>query len=373
MKEMTSDELKLRLEAGDAVRILDIREAEEFDDWHIFNSVNVPMMEAISEGDYGAIDDRVKDFPTDQPVAVICRSGNTSRVAAARMEALGFDAANLLGGIHGWSAVWTEAKVTVEADWSLIQIRRNGKGCLSYIIASDGKAAVVDPCVDASVFTTIAKREKLTITDVIETHVHADHVSRARALCETTGASLRIGKNDRVEFEYNAIEDGQELTVGSVTVRAITTPGHTRESVCFNVGSKVLLSGDTVFTDAIGRPDLERGDAGAAEGAGLLYESLRKKILPFEDDMVICPGHTADPIGFDGVALCAPLSEVRTHIEPMVTADKADFVETVVGLLGPKPPNFQRVVSVNEGKMDLAWLDPLELEAGPNRCAVKNP
>jgi len=373
MKEMTSDELKQHLEEGTAVQILDIREANEFDDWNIFSSVNIPMMEALSMGDYGAIDDRVKDLPTDQPVAVICRSGNTSKVAAARMEALGFDAASLQGGIHGWSAVWSEAKVPVDADWSLTQIRRNGKGCLSYMIASDGKAAVIDPCVDASVFTSIAARDNLTITDVIETHVHADHVSRAPSLCETTGAPLWIGKNDRVQFKYEALEDGQEITVGSVTLRAMATPGHTGESLCFDVGGKVLLSGDTVFTDAVGRPDLEAGDAGAAAGAGLLYDSIREKVLPCEDGMVVCPGHTSDSIGFDGVALCAPLSEVRPHVEPMLGTEKAAFVETVVGLLGPKPPNFQRVLSVNEGRMDLAWLDPLELEAGPNRCAVKNP
>ena len=105
MKEMTSDELKQHLQKGDAVQVLDIREADEFEDWHIFGSVNVPMMAALSAGDYSVIDDRMKGFKSNQPVAVVCRSGATSRVAAARMEALGFNATSLQGGLSSWNMI----------------------------------------------------------------------------------------------------------------------------------------------------------------------------------------------------------------------------------------------------------------------------
>jgi glyoxylase-like metal-dependent hydrolase (beta-lactamase superfamily II) len=132
----------------------------------------------------------------------------------------------------------------------------------------------------------------------------------------------------------------------------------------------VLLSGDTIFIDNIGRPDLEKGDVGAEAGARALYESLHHRVLKLEPDMLVCPGHTSDPIGFDGSPIASRLSDIVPRVD-LLKLDRDTFARTIPDLLGQKPPNFHRVISVNEGKADLGWLDPLELEAGPNRCAVK--
>lgn len=371
MKEISHDELTRRLVEGEDISVLDIRERDEYNDWHIFGSVNVPVYDAIATGDYPVVEERLKAATLDngKPVVTVCRTGQTSRVAVQALEALGFQAASLNGGMRGWSNSWTEASIPFDGG-TLIQIRRNGKGCLSYILGAAGEAAVIDPCIDVEAYTSVAAREGLKVTHVLETHVHADHISRAQALCESTGALLCLPKNDRAQFDFKALNDGDSLDIGGIAITVIATPGHTGESVCYDVAGKVLLSGDTVFADNIGRPDLEKGDAGAAAGAGMLYDSLHTRVLGLGDHMVVCPGHTSNSIGFDGTPLCASLGDIKPKVE-LLDLDREEFVSRVTASLGAKPPNFERVIAVNEGRASLGWLDPLELEAGPNRCAVK--
>jgi glyoxylase-like metal-dependent hydrolase (beta-lactamase superfamily II) len=373
MKEITINDLTRRLVSGDAVAVVDIREAAEFNDWHIHGSTNVPVYDAINRGEQASVTDGLKSLPQNKAIVAVCHAGNTSKIVANVLESMGYDAFSLAGGMHGFSNAWTEAAVpTTDKNTKIIQIRRNGKGCLSYLVGHTGKAAVVDPCVDASVYTAVAEREGLQITHILETHVHADHISRAPALAEKTGALLCIPKNERVQFDYEAIEDGQTLMIGSLKCNVISTPGHTAESVCFQFGDHTLLSGDTIFVEAIGRPDLEKGDAGAEEGANMLYDSLHNKVLKIDDGVLVCPGHTSDPIAFDGVPLVAKLGDIKPEID-LLDVNKDQFVQSILENLGQKPPNFQRVLSVNEGRASLGFLDPLELEAGPNRCAVGKP
>lgn len=371
MKEISHDELTRRLTAGEKISVLDIRESDEYDDWHIFGALNVPIYNAIGTGDYSVAEERLKSASLDagHPVVTVCRTGQTSKVAARALQSMGFEASSLNGGMRGWSNSWTAVPVPFDGG-TLIQIRRNGKGCLSYILGGNGEAAVIDPCVDVEAYTEVAEREGLKITHVLETHLHADHVSRARALCKATGATLYLPENDRAKFDHHALKHGDSVSVGGVTFNVIATPGHTGESVCYNVGGKLLLSGDTVFADNIGRPDLEKGDAGAAAGAEKLFDSLHDRILPMTDSILVCPGHTADSIGFDTKPISVTLGEIKPKVS-LLALNKSDFVERVTASLGAKPPNFERVIAVNEGRADLGWVDPLELEAGPNRCAVK--
>jgi glyoxylase-like metal-dependent hydrolase (beta-lactamase superfamily II) len=371
MKEINHGDLTRRLAAGEDLSILDIRELDEFEDWHIAGAVNVPLYNAISGGDYSVVEEKLSAATLDKgkPVVAVCRSGNTSKVCVQALTSMGYEAASLYGGMRDWSNAWTEASIPFDGG-VLLQVRRNGKGCLSYVVGAGGEAAVIDPCLDGDVYAQIADREGLHIKHVLETHVHADHISRARALAEKTGAALRMPDNDRVTFEYERLKDGDTLAIGGANLSVITTPGHTGESVSYYVDGKVLFSGDTVFADSIGRPDLEKGDAGAVTGAEMLYASLHDRVLPLPQDVTICPGHTAGAVGFDGVPICATLSDVKAKVD-LLELGKEAFVKTVVESLGQKPPNFERVIAVNEGKANLGWLDPLELEAGPNRCAVR--
>lgn len=368
MKEMNAAALRERLESGHPIDVIDIRETDEFDSWHIFGSRNIPVYNALRDGDDGGL--AAKAGAPKHTVVTVCRSGNVSKRAAALLESAGFEAISLAGGMRGWGAVWSIAEVPFDKDDALfLQIRRNGKGCLSYLFGRNGEACVVDPCVDVDAYLETAKQAGLSITQVLETHVHADHLSRARELARITGADLLLPRNERVTYDYVALDDGAELTLGGMRVEAISTPGHTGESTCYLVEGRVLLTGDTLFATAVGRPDLEKGDAGAAHGAQLLFGSLHEKLLDRFDDIPFYPAHTSDPIGFDRQPIGGTTATSRAE-QPLLSLDRQTFVERILGSLQAKPPNHHGIIAVNEGRQDLGTIDPLDVEAGPNRCAA---
>jgi len=369
MKEMNPTALRERLESGESLEIVDIREGDEFDAWHIFGSRNVPVYKALGQGSAEGLTQQAESLPRDRPIVTVCRAGRMSRHAAGLLESMGFEAISLAGGIRGWGAVWSVAEVPFEGSAVFLQIRRNGKGCLSYLFGTDGQACVVDPCVDVDAYLAIARENGLEIMQVLETHVHADHLSRARELARLTGASLLLPRNDRVTYDYEAVTDGADLTLGALRVEAIATPGHTGESACYLVDGRVLLTGDTLFASAVGRPDLERGDEGAEAGAHTLFHSLQEKLLGRFDDMHFYPAHTSDPIGFDRQPIGGSIAAARKDLD-LLALDEQPFVDRILASLQPKPPNHHAIIAVNEGKQDLGLTDPLDVEAGPNRCAA---
>jgi glyoxylase-like metal-dependent hydrolase (beta-lactamase superfamily II)/rhodanese-related sulfurtransferase len=372
MKEIGADDLKRKLESGEPVAVVDIREADEYADWRIEESINLPVYNALNAGNTEALTPHLGTLSNNRPLVAVCRTGSTSKLAARIFESAGFEAYSLAGGMRGWSTMWSEARISISgrSEVAYFQIRRNAKGCLSYLLGSHGSAIVVDPCLDKSVYLNIAAREGLHITHVLETHVHADHISRVRALVKATGAECQMPDNERVNFPYLPLHDGARWSVGGITIEAIATPGHTHESMSYLIDERTLLTGDTLFVESIGRPDLEKGDAGAEMGARMLYHSLRDRILTLSDGVWIFPAHYGRPLSFDGVPVVASLGDLKSRLD-MLALDEESFVRTVLSGLKAKPPNFKNIVAINEGKADLEGADYLELEAGPNRCAVR--
>lgn len=370
MCEIDAEELKRRLEENAGVEIVDIRESAEFEDWHIEGSRNVPVYEALRSERDEALIERAAALPKDRPIVTVCRGGVVSRKAAQLLCSLDYDAASLSGGIRGWGRIWSEASIDCVTDTICLQIRRNGKGCLSYLIGADGEAVVVDPSVDCPAYLEIAAREGLEIVRVLETHVHADHVSRARELCGITGAKLTMQPNGRVTYPISGLEDGETIRVGDARIEAIATPGHTYESMCYLVNDEILLTGDTLFVDGFGRPDLERGDAGAEAGARALFASLGGRLFERFEKLRFYPAHHGKPIGFDREPIGACLSDVRRDSSGLLEGSEQAFVDWIMARLQAKPPNHEAIIAINEGREELGGVDPLQLEAGPNRCAA---
>ncbi len=369
MKEMGVTTLRERLEAGESLEVVDIREGDEFAAWHIFGSRNVPVYNALREGRTEGLAQQAETLPSDRPIGTVCRAGLVSRRAADLLESMGFEAISLAGGIRGWGAVWSVAELASESDAVFLQIRRNGKGCLSYLFGTGGQACVVDPCVEVDAYLEIAREKGSRITQVVETHVHADHLSRARELTRLAGADLLLPRNDRVTYDYEPVAADADLTLGGLPVEAIATPGHTGESTCYLVDGKVLLTGDTLFASAVGRPDLEKGDEGADAGAHALFNSLHEKLLKRFDDVRFYPAHTSDPIGFDRQAIGGSIATSRQELD-LLALEEQPFVDRILDSLQPKPPNHHGIIAINVGKQDLGPIDPLDVEAGPNRCAA---
>jgi len=359
-------ELREMLEDHAQVTVLDIRKTEDYAEWAIPGSLHIDAYEALKAGDPDALADAA--IPMDAPVVTICGAGKVSITAMEQLRARGYDARSLTGGMKAWSLAWNSAEVPVSGTAArVIQVRRTGKGCLSYLIGNGDEAVVIDAALPPAVYQELAAEHGWTITDVLDTHVHADHISRARLLAEATGATLHLPEQDRVTYPFAPIRDGDSLAIGSSRLVALHTPGHTLESTSYLLDDCVLFTGDTLFLAGVGRPDLDADPDQARERARLLHGSLaRLTALPAE--LVVVPGHTSAPAPFDERAIATTLAEVKERVAMLGMGEDA-FLQTILARIPPTPPNHAQIVALNEaGKMPEG--DATDLEAGANRCAV---
>ena len=365
MKTIDVPTLRAWLADGKAVTVLDVRTDADYAEWFIPTSVHVNAYAALKANDPHALADVT--LPQDVPVVTVCGAGKMSLRAAEQLHARGYEVYSLDGGMNAWSLAWNSAEVPTAAGAQVVQVRRTGKGCLSYLIGSEGVAAVVDASVPPEAYRHLADERGWQITHVLETHIHADHVSRARQLAQDTGATLVLPDNQRASFPFVPIRDGDTLTVGAARLRAVRTPGHTWESTSYILDEAALFTGDTLFLSSIGRPDLHASVEEGRQKARALYHSLRQ-LVQLPPTRVVLPGHTSTTVAFDTTPISAALGVVSAQI-PLLGEDEEAFVAAVLGRMGATPPNFIEIVALNEHG-DLPAGDPTELEAGANRCAI---
>jgi len=299
-------ELQSLLDQHAPVTVLDVRPRAERAEWAIPGSLHLDAYEALKAGDPEALSG--VSLPADRLIVTVCGAGKTSLTAAEQLRARGISARSLAGGMKAWSLAWNTAEVPLPAsDTAVVQVRRTGKGCLSYLVGSQGAAAVIDPALDPQVYIDLARRYGWAITQILETHVHADHLMRSRRLAELTGATLSLPATGRVVFPYIPLHDGDLLDVGDATIRVLHTPGHTPESACYLLDGQALFTGDTLFLSGVGRPDLEATPEEARTRAQWLYHSLQR-VLGLPPGTVILPGHANEPVAFDRTPLRATLA-----------------------------------------------------------------
>lgn len=365
-RSITVRDLQNTLERGDPVTVLDIRPSGERADWAIPGSVHIDAYDALKAGDTTIL--AGLDLPSDEPVVTVCAAGNTAKIAAAQLQARGMNAAALEGGMKAWSLARNTAWVPMpDSTVRVMQVRRTGKGCLSYSIGSKGEALVIDASLDPDAYCDLAGQHGWSITKVLDSHVHADHLSRSRQLTVQTGATFFMPTQDRVCYPFTPLQDGDTVAIGDSALVVLATPGHTLESVSYLLDGRALFTGDTLFPAAVGRPDLEADTEGAARRAHLLYRSLQR-IGHLSPDTLILAGHTSQPVPFNGEPLVSTLRQV-TEAVPMLGMPEETFVAHILGRIPPTPPNHHRIVELNEAGQ-LPAGDATDLEAGPNHCAV---
>src|SRR5215212_10277861 len=244
------------LDQGQPVTVLDIRRSAERAEWAIPGSVHVDAYDTLNADDPNALAD--VDLPREGPVVAVCGAGMTSVIAAEQLRARGFQALSLAGGMKAWSLAWNTAEVPVEGSRArVVQVRRTGKGCLSYIVESESEAVVIDAALEPEVYLEIVDDRAWKIMGVLETHIHADHLSRSRRLAQQSEALLYLPEQDRVSFTFTPVRNEDVLEVGAAKLKALSTPGHTPESTSYLLDDRALFTGDTLFVDGVGRPDLE--------------------------------------------------------------------------------------------------------------------
>jgi hydroxyacylglutathione hydrolase len=233
-------------------------------------------------------------------------------------------------------------------------------GCAAYLFGCGtlGKGTVVDPRAgDLDAYAAFAAEQGLRLTHVIDTHVHADHRSGGRELAERVGAQYCLHAAADVTFRFSPVHDGDDIELGNTRVKVLHTPGHTPESVCLLVTDLkrapepwFLLTGDTLFVGAVGRPDLP---GRARENAAQLYASLHDRILTLPDDLEIFPGHFSGSVCGTGLS-GKPSSTLafETRWNPMLSLDREAFIAALAEV-PPKPADMEAILAFNRGAPDV--------------------
>lgn len=365
--EITSTELADQIARGEKVTVLDVRPDAE---WRIegpsVTFLHVPAARVAAEAS------QVVERLHGGPVTVVCERGVTARGVAGTLRGAGAEASVLTNGMRGWIGALRAYPVEIGIPGALVtQVQRPGRGCLSYVVVVGDEALVVDPAPDAAFYAALAERAGARVTQVFDTHIHADHLSGARALADLTGAELRlpaaslergVAYADRIR----PVVDGEVLLDGPPAIRALALPGHTTDMTGLMVGERALIAGDSLFADGIARPDLQRGDReGALAMARVLHTTLRERVLGRPDDVVLLPCHTHP--GVRPAAIAPTLAEVRAAVPELSVDDPDRFAEALTAAMPPRPLNFEEIIAANSGARE---PDP-ELEGGGNSCAAR--
>jgi rhodanese-related sulfurtransferase len=276
VSEWTAQQLSDRISHETPFFLLDVRNRNEFDAMRIegrapIPTKNVPYFEMLEAADdfVTSIEKYAEstlsgELPKTMPLLAVCAKGSTSRLVAEALGHLGYNATNLAGGMAAWGDHYDVRPAVEEDGLAVLQVSRPARGCLSYVIESDGHAAVIDPGRHIDQYVDLARKRKASIEVVIDTHAHADHVSGGRALATLVNAPYLLHPYDAIhpidlvpgKMAYEPLTERTSLTLGRAQIRPIWIPGHTLGSVALLVNGDVLLAGDSIFVGSIARPDL---------------------------------------------------------------------------------------------------------------------
>ncbi len=360
MTEIEPGKFLALLDEPETLTVIDVRTPEEFEEWSIPRAINIPLDQ---------IETRIGEIPTDGLVVLVCGQGLRAEEASGILADQGVDAMVLAGGMAAWARTYDEVALHL-GGVTIVQIRRRGKGCLSYVVGAEDSCVVIDPSIDIERPIAIANARGWQVTHVADTHLHADHVSGARLLAEATGAALVLSDSDDYAFAVEPLAHDAPIPLGrshALGIGALRTPGHTMGSTTFFVTDVALFTGDTLFIESVGRPDL----ADKAEQFALeLFRSLHDELLQFDDDMLVLPAHYGPSVEVRSDHLVgSTLGELRTSLAAL-SMDAKEFVAWSAGQATNRPPNYQSIVEANQGLVTLTGEETNALELGPNRCAV---
>lgn len=376
--EIAPDELASCLEGEDPIQVLDVRAPARLaigviraDRPHRFRNVRGSAV-------LGA--DRLDDLGLDAglPVAVVCGHGNDSLHVAAFLQAHGYDARSLRGGITAWMRLAVPRELMPPEGFDrLVQLDRLGKGALGYVIVSEGEALAIDPSRDWQPYVDLAAEGGARITAVADTHVHADYLSGGPAMAAALGVPYYLHPFDAVypydgtpgTIKFQPLADDDEIRVGRGEVQALHTPGHTEGHVTFLAADgAAAFTGDFLFVRGLGRPDL----AGKArEWTADLWRSLTRIRERWSANTMVYPAHySSDGERNTDRSVGRLYHRLCEENEALGFEDEGTFTDWVAARAAPFPEAYRQIKAINVG---IATATPAEadvLEAGRNECAV---
>jgi glyoxylase-like metal-dependent hydrolase (beta-lactamase superfamily II) len=334
--------------------------------------VNLPGSRVLPLADVAVL-----GLDRSRPVVVVCDRGLSSRPVTQHLRRQGFDASSLAGGMLGWMLATVNRPVPgISGLDRLVQIDRVGKAALGYFALHQGEALIVDPSRDPAPWNALLAESGARLVGVVDTHCHADYLSGGPALAAAHAVPYRLHPADGIDpysgraarIPFGPLSDGEEIALGDARFIVEHTPGHTEGSVCLRLGDEVALTGDFLFVESIGRPDLAGRTAAWTD---LLWQSLERARRRWSPNLRIFPAHYAGERERSASRVVEGLlRELAARNPPFAIADAAEFAAWVAARTGTFPEEYRYIKQAN-----LGWLEvpaPLadELEAGKNQCAI---
>ncbi len=366
-------ELYQWLSEGRDIQVVDVRNAKDFSRFHIeaprpFPLVNVPYFDFMEDeaGSVGRV-------PRERPVRIVCAQEGSAKYVAEILDQHGFPEVGYLeGGIKSWGNLLVPRSLASEDDWSLHQFIRPGKASCSYALLAGTEMIVFDPSRAVDFYLGYAEQHGCMLSATCETHLQADYIAGSRILASRTGARFYGHQGDfaGTKIDFIPLSDGMEIgPAAGPSVRVLHTPGHTPGSTSFIIDERYFLSGDTVFLDSIGRPDL---GGKMEEWVKLLHATIRRVATELDENLIVLPAHfiswgEAD----EQLRFARNLGQVkRANRHIFELTDETAFTDFIRNNMRPQPPEYTtiRMVNANLRHEDDDQLEVLDL--GKNECAA---
>lgn len=377
MPELSAPELLAALEAPAdeaAPQILDVRAPARaalgrIDAPRYFN---VPGSRVLPLPDAAAL-----GLDRGRPVVVVCDRGFSSRPVAQQLLGQGFDARSLAGGMLAWMNVAARRPVPgISGLDRLVQIDRVGKGALGYFAERGGEALVVDPGRDPAPYEALLAEHDARLVGVVDTHCHADYLSGGPALAAAHGAAYHLHPADAVDpysgrparIGFAPLADSAEIAVGDARFTVEHLPGHTEGSVALRLGDELALTGDFLFVESVGRPDLAGKTAAWTD---LLWRSLVSARRRWSPGLRILPAHySAERERQPSRVVEDRFGDLAGRNVPLAIVDESEFAAWIAARTGTFPDEYRFIKQANLGWGEISPEFADELEAGKNQCAI---
>lgn len=353
--------------------VLDVRNDKDFNKFQVESPYSFKMLN-VSYYDFMEIEEEsVNRVPRNKKIKIVCAKEGSAKYVAEILEKNGFkDVGYLAGGIKSWGNLLIPQVIQKNDTYELYQFIRPGKASCSYGLVSGKEIMFFDPSRAIDFYLDFAKQKECTVVRTFETHLQADYISGSRGIANTTGALFHANENDfqGSKNPYHQLVDGEKFTFsnGGALVRVLFTPGHTPGSTSFIIDEKYIISGDMIFINSVGRPDL----GGKAEDwAHLLYDSIQL-IKQLDPKLNVLPGHYIDwAEANDDLVFTLPLQQILDRNENIYNIkDLSEFIQFIKDNMRPQPDEYATIRLVNANLEQFEDDKQEELDLGKNECAA---
>ena len=355
------------------ILILDVRNEKDFNRFKVegpypVNILNVSYYDFMEEEDAS-----VALVPQDKTIRIVCAQEGSAKYVGEILEKHGFtDVRYLTGGIKTWGNLLVPKLINPGQEFELYQFIRSAKAACGYGLIYKNEIMLFDPTRNIDFYMDFVTQKGVKIIKTFETHLQADYISGSRIISEKTGA-IFYGHDDFINSKiiYTPLKDGDtySFSTGGLVVKVVHTPGHTPGSTSFIIADQYMLSGVAEFIQSIGRPDL---GGKAEEWAKLLFQTLQTKLLNFDDNLQVLPGHFMDwSEANENLIFMRSQGEVKEINQAIYSIDnEKDFFQFIKDNMRPQPKEYATIRLINANLLQEDDEQQEILDLGKNECAA---